>query len=95
MLDEQSNKTKCQTPSLRRRRSSAEVLNHLRDFLASRASMDLMSRQTHADFVLRVGLEQAVEEQMPHFQAHKDATVTCIRLLGRVDHIHISECRVH
>lgn len=57
--------------------------------------MDLMGRQTHADFVLRVGLEQAVEEQMPHFQAHKDAAVTCIRLLGRVDHVHVSECRVH
>lgn len=66
----------------------SKPFNSLCNLLAPRTSIDLPPPQTHADFLIGIGLQQPLEQQMAHVQADKHAAVAAVFLYGRVVQMH-------
>lgn len=68
-----------------------ETLDHVQHLPPPSWGIEEFATHAHADFVLRIDLEQLFQQQMLHLDAHIDAAVARIMLLWgilQIDELH-------
>jgi hypothetical protein len=66
---------------------ASEVVDEAQHILAAGTGVDDSATQRHADFAVVPDHQQALEEEVTHVHADKDATVTRVVLLGGVGEV--------